>query len=93
VAGDVIAAGEGIETMLSLRSALPSLPIVAALSANHLAALLFPVKLRRLYVACDDDPTGHLAIAKAQLLQGARFSDSGFTKDEPSRGRAHHAPE
>ena len=37
-----MAAGEGIETMLSLRMVLPSMPMVAALSANHLAALLFP---------------------------------------------------
>jgi hypothetical protein len=62
-ATDVMAAGEGIETMLSLRSALPHLPIVAALSANHLAAMLFPATLRRLYVARDDDPAGDLAMA------------------------------
>ena len=36
VAGDVLAAGEGIETMLSLRCALPAMPMAAALSANHL---------------------------------------------------------
>jgi len=30
---DVMVAGEGIETMLSVRSVLPDLPIVAALSA------------------------------------------------------------
>ena len=60
---NVMAAGEGIETMLSVRSALPDLPMVAALSASHLAALLFPVKLRRLYVARDDDPAGDSAVA------------------------------
>jgi hypothetical protein len=38
VSKDVMAAGKGIETMLSLRSALPRLPLVAALSTNHLAA-------------------------------------------------------
>ncbi len=59
----VMAAGEGIETMLSLRSAMPSLPMVAGLSANHLAALLFPASLRRLYVANDDDPAGDAALA------------------------------
>jgi hypothetical protein len=62
-ATDVLAAGEGIETMLSLRCALPSLPIVAALSANHLAALLFPTTLRRLYVARDNDAAGDAAFA------------------------------
>ena len=63
VRDDVMAAGEGIETMLSLRSVLPTLPMVAALSANHLAALLFPPTLRRLYVARDDDPAGDAAMA------------------------------
>ena len=62
VAGDVMAAGEGIETMLSLRSVMPSLAMVAALSAGHLAALLFPPGLRRLYVAHDNDPAGGAAM-------------------------------
>ena len=60
---DVMAAGEGIETVLSLRSVLPSLPLVAATSANHLTALLFPPTLRRLYVAHDRDPAGDAAMA------------------------------
>lgn len=63
VATDIMAAGEGIETMLSLRTILPSLPMVAALSANHLAALLFPPTLRRLYVARDRDLAGDAAMA------------------------------
>ncbi|HQS16968.1 MAG: DNA primase [Rhodospirillales bacterium 24-66-33] len=63
VARDVMAAGEGIETMLSLRMILPTLPMVAALSANHLAALLLPPTLRRLYVARDADPAGEAATA------------------------------
>ena len=58
VAGEVLAAGEGIETMLSLRCALPAMPMVAALSAAHLAAILFPDMLRRLYIARDNDPAG-----------------------------------
>ena len=63
VADDVMAAGEGIETMLSLRSVLPTLPMVAALSANYLAALLLPSTVRRLYVARDADPAGDAAMA------------------------------
>ncbi|WFU79273.1 toprim domain-containing protein [Bradyrhizobium sp. CIAT3101] len=63
VAGEVMAAGEGIETMLSLRCVLPSMPMVAALSAAHLAAILFPDTLRRLYIARDDDPAGDSAMA------------------------------
>lgn len=61
VVGEVMAAGEGIETMLSLRSGLPTLPVVAALSAAHLAALLFPTTLRRLYIARDNDLAGDAA--------------------------------
>ena len=60
---DVLAAGEGIETMLSLRGIMPTLPMVAALSANHLAAILFPAALRRLYVARDSDPAGDAAVS------------------------------
>jgi len=63
VANDVIAAGEGIETMLSLRSIIPTLPMIAALSANHLATILFPLSLRRLYIARDNDPAGDTAMA------------------------------
>ena len=58
---DVMAAGEGIETMLSLRSVMPTLPMAAALSANHLAALVLPPTLRRLYIARDNDPAGQRA--------------------------------
>ncbi|MEG3147844.1 toprim domain-containing protein [Sphingomonas sp. RT2P30] len=62
-ADDVMIAGEGIETMLSLRVMMPGLPMVAALSAAHLGALLFPARLRRLYVARDDDRAGERALA------------------------------
>jgi hypothetical protein len=63
VVGEVMAAGEGIETMLSLRCVLPAMPVVAALSAAHLSAILFPDTLRRLYIARDDDPAGDGAMA------------------------------
>jgi hypothetical protein len=53
-----MAAGEGIETMLSLRCVLPTMAMVAALSAAHLAAILFPATLRRLYIVRDDDRAG-----------------------------------
>ncbi|MCA1384346.1 MULTISPECIES: toprim domain-containing protein [unclassified Bradyrhizobium] len=58
VVGDVLAAGEGIETMLSLRYVLPTMPMAAAISANHLAAIMLPSGLRRLYIARDDDAAG-----------------------------------
>lgn len=56
-----MAAGEGIETVLSLRQVLPGMPMMAALSAAHLAAILFPDPLRRLYIVRDNDPAGDSA--------------------------------
>ena len=67
---DVLAAGEGIETLLSLRQALPLLPAIAALSAAHLAAVRLPATVRRLYVLCDRDPAGERACTR--LLDRAR---------------------
>ena len=69
-ARDVMAAGEGIETILSLRMILPNLPMAAALSAAHLAVIRFPPSLRRLYVARDNDPAGDGA--SARLTQRAK---------------------
>ncbi|XHC09209.1 toprim domain-containing protein [Labrenzia sp. ac12] len=74
VAQDVLAAGEGIETVLSVRSVLPGLPDLAALSAAHLAGIMFPKGLRRLYVLCDRDPAGEGA--RKVLL--ARAAEAGI---------------
>jgi hypothetical protein len=73
-ATDVLAAGEGLETMLSLRVVLPALPIVAALSATHLGAFVPPAGLRRLYIARDNDRVGRRA---AEML-GARAHAGGI---------------
>jgi hypothetical protein len=55
---DIMAVGEGIETMLSIRTALPHLPVTACLSAAHLAAFDPPASIRRLYIANDRDAAG-----------------------------------
>ena len=60
-ARDVLVVGEGLETMLSIRMAFPSLPVVAALSANHLQALILQGDLTRLYIAEDADRAGRAA--------------------------------
>ena len=60
-ASDVLVAGEGIETMLSLRCVLPDMPMAVALSANHLTALILPRALCRLYIARDNDAAGRHA--------------------------------
>jgi Toprim domain len=74
VADDVLAAGEGIETMLSLRCALPTLPMAAALSANHLAATSLSSSLRRLYIARDADAAGDAV----QATLSRRAEDAGI---------------
>jgi hypothetical protein len=81
---DVMAAGEGIETTLSVRSALPDLSMVAALSANHLAALLFRATLRRLYVVRDDDPAGDFAVTT--LTERAQAADIEVLTLSPTLG-------
>lgn len=94
-AGDIMIAGEGIETMLSLRQIMPTLPMLAALSANHLAATAFPAALRRLYIAQDDDPAGRRAAltvterAEAVGIEAFRLSPmlADFNDDLCIRGR------
>jgi len=61
---DVMVAAEGIETALAVKMVMPAMPVVAALSAGHLAALIPPLAVRRLYVACNADPAGYLALAR-----------------------------
>lgn len=80
----VMAAGEGIETILSLRQILPSLPMIAGLSAAHLAAICFPTLLKRLYVARDDDAAGSAALAQLTARAGAHAVE--IIALEPRRG-------
>lgn len=70
----VMAAGEGFETMASLRTVMPALPVAAATSANHLAGLIFPSACRRLYIAADADAAGRRGIER--LSQ--RAAESGI---------------
>jgi hypothetical protein len=58
----VLAAGEGLETVLSLSQCVPGMPMMAALTANHLAAVLFPPGCRRIYIAADADAAGRHGI-------------------------------
>lgn len=61
---DTMLAAEGLETALALKMTIPNMPVIAALSAAHLAALVLPPTLRRLYVARDNDQAGKLALEK-----------------------------
>ncbi len=66
----VMAAGEGFETMASLRTVMPTLPVAAATSANHLAGLTFPPGCRRLYIAADADAAGRHGIRRLSQRAG-----------------------
>ncbi|BAV52866.1 DNA primase (plasmid) [Mesorhizobium loti] len=66
----VMAAGEGFETMASLRTVMPTLPVAAATSANHLAGLSFPAGCRRLYIAADADAAGRHGIERLSQRAG-----------------------
>ena len=71
-AGGVVLAGEGLETVLSLRCAFPALPMIAALSAAHLGALDLPTNTRRLLIAQDDDAVGRGAGERLRVRAEAR---------------------
>jgi hypothetical protein len=83
-ADDVMVAGEGIETVRSLKEIMPAMPMIAATSSAHLAAILFPPTLRRLYVARDNDPAGLAAVA--MLMERAGISGIELIPLVPERG-------
>jgi hypothetical protein len=68
--------GEGIETVLSLKSAFPGIPTVAALSAAHLAAWRPPSTLRRLVIAADNDEAGRSAAWRLSARIGEPLIDA-----------------
>lgn len=74
-ATDVMLAGEGIETVLSVRQVLPLRPVAAALSAANLAAVELPPTLRRLYVAADNDAAGHRGAGRLSARARAQSVD------------------
>ncbi|RAH96345.1 DNA primase [Acuticoccus sediminis] len=84
IGGEVMAAGEGIETVLSLRQVLPDMPMLAALSAAHLAAIQFPDTLRRLYIVHDNDPAGDGA--RDTLIERANAAGIEAIVISPERG-------
>ena len=59
--GNVLVVGEGVETVLSIKTALPQLPIAAALTASNLSAFEPPERFRELWIARDADPPGQRA--------------------------------
>ncbi|WP_062213246.1 toprim domain-containing protein [Aureimonas sp. AU12] len=56
--GNVLGCGEGIETMLSVGTALPKLPIAACLTATHLGLFEVPDGVEQVWVFRDNDEAG-----------------------------------
>lgn len=95
----VLAAGEGLETILSVQTLMPHISCVAALAAAHLAALPLPAGLRRLYIAVDDDHAGRHAaqvlgerarlagVLVCQLVPSAKDWNIVLQRDGPARSR------
>jgi hypothetical protein len=89
--------------VLSLKCVLPGMPMIAALSANHLSALDLAPMLARLYVARDRDAAGQMAAERLHARGGAAGIDvrnlvpvwSDFNEDlrklGPGMLRAHLA--
>ena len=59
--GATLLTGEGIETVLSLITAVPTITAAAALSAGSLGAFAPPSGVSRLVIARDNDPEGERA--------------------------------
>lgn len=59
--------GEGIETILSIITAVPAISAAAALSAGSLGEFAPPPDIARLVIARDNDPEGEQAAARLAL--------------------------
>ena len=70
--GATLLAGEGIETVLSVVTAVPGIHAAAALSAGSLGALEPPQDLALLVIARDKDAEGGHAAKRLQLRCGER---------------------
>ena len=82
--GDTLAVGEGLETMLSIRTAFPTLPIAAAMGTRLLTQWLPSERHRRILVAADSGTPGETA-AQA-LAERLRAHDIAVTLARPVEG-------
>lgn len=76
--------GEGIETVLSLVTAMPDIPAAAALSAGSLGSFAPPSVTTRLVIARDNDPEGGRAAER--LLRRCQDMGIAATVIVPERG-------
>ena len=83
-ASPLLAVGEGIETVLSVGTALPGLSLAACLSATHLGLFVVPDTIRELWILKDNDAAG--ARAAAHLCERLACRDIAIHEVEPVLG-------
>ena len=92
-AASTLLVGEGIETVLSLVSALPDTVAAAALSAGSLGAFAPPHRVSRLIIACDRGEHGEFAARRLPIaLHRARYRHRGAdARGQRLQRRPRHA--
>ena len=83
--GDVLVVGEGAETMLSIKTALPHMPVNAALTAQHLTMYVPPERLRSLWIARDAGRPGENAAHELERRMKRERSDLRVQQLKPRR--------
>ena len=85
VPGDVLVVGEGVETLLSIKTALPHMPCDAALTAQHLSLYEPPPRVRSLWIARDAGPPGEQAASRLIERMKAERPDLVVQQLKPRR--------
>ena len=83
--GDVLVVGEGVETMLSIKTALPHMPVDAALTAQHLTAYEPPARVRSLWIARDAGGPGERAACELERRMKDERPDLRVRQLKPRR--------
>ena len=83
--GDVLVVGEGVETMLSIKTALPHMPVDCALTAQHLSMYVPPERVRSLWIARDAGRPGEDAARELERRMKAERPDLSVQQLKPRR--------
>jgi Toprim domain len=71
-ANETMGLGEGVETVLSVKSVVPRLPLAAGLTARHAMSVALAPTVRRLYLFLDNDRAGEAVLEHWQQRVAAR---------------------
>ena len=85
VPGDVLVVGEGVETMLSIKTALPHMPVDCGLTAQHLSMYVPPNQVRSLWIARDAGRPGEDAARELEKRMRRERSDLRVQQLKPRR--------